>query len=46
MHGVSVVVNGAMYSMQNEYIQYGAWPTKEDVLKVIDQLRKLRGNNS
>ncbi|EME5683898.1 hypothetical protein M8L49_04405 [Acinetobacter baumannii] len=33
-------------SMQNEYIQYGAWPTKEDVLKVIDQLRKLRGNNS
>lgn len=30
-------------SMQNEYIQYGAWPTKEDVLKVVEQLRKIRG---
>ncbi|MBJ9481197.1 hypothetical protein [Acinetobacter baumannii] len=33
-------------SMQNEYIQYGAWPTKEDVLKVVEQLRKIRGTNS
>ncbi|MDV7706685.1 hypothetical protein [Acinetobacter pittii] len=30
-------------SMQNEYIQYGAWPTKEDVLRVVEQLRKIRG---
>lgn len=33
-------------SMQNEYIQYGAWPTKEDVVKVVEQLRKIRGTNS
>ncbi|MDU6157989.1 MULTISPECIES: hypothetical protein [Acinetobacter] len=30
----------------NKYLQFGAWPTEEEIKQVVEQLRKIRGTNS